>query len=481
MIVGVVLAACGVSVGARAQSGQTNLPVAPSAVLTAPGAVTLRGPGGVVVERATAGALPLGLDEAIDFGLKHNLQLELDRQNMRVVQGETGQVINALLPSLTAVAKTGAQEIDLAAMGFKPASLAKFGLGKNAIPEIVKVDTTSAQINVSQQIFNLSAYEIYRAARAEAAVADLQMRLSRGNVVLAAGTEYLRALADAAEITDAQALLRQDEEALRQATERDNAGVGTRLDVLRAKVAMQAQQQALIAAENTFAKDKITLNRTIGLPAEQELKLTDTVPYAELAELPLEQAKTLAYERRKDYTGLLAQRNVADRERRAVKYERVPTVAFGGFYGVLGETTGLYHGVFAAEGSVNFPIFREAQFRGEREVADASLSRLRNQIADLKVTIDEQIRASMLDVQASAALVKVARSNVDLANEELSDANARFAAGVDDNLRVVEAQAVVAQAETRLVETEFGYNQAKLALARNTGVVETQYKTYLGR
>ena len=36
-------------------------------------------------------------------------------------------------------------------------------------------------------------------------------------------------------------------------------------------------------------------------------------------------------------------------------------------------------------------------------------------------------------------------------------------------------------AKTRLVETLYTYNQAKLALARNTGVVETQYKTYLGR
>ncbi len=462
------------SVCALAQA-QSDLPAAPSTL------VPLRGPGGILVERATAGALPLSLDTAIDLGMKHNLQLELDRQNMRVIQGETGQVVNALMPSLSATAKTGAQEIDLAAMGFKPQSLVKFGFAPGMIPLIVKVKTTSAQINVNQQLFNLPAYEIYRAALGEAAVANLQMLLSRGNVVLAVGTEYLRVLADASEITNAQALLLQDEEALRQATERDNAGVGTHLDVLQAKVAMQTQQQALIAAENTFAKDKIALNRTMGLPAEQELKLTDTVPYAELAELPLEQAKALAYERRKDYTGLLAQMNVADRERRAVKYERMPTVAFGGYYGVLGETTGLYHGVFSAEGSLNFPIFREGQFRGEREVADAALSKLQNQIADLKVTIDAQLRASMLDVDASAELVKVARSNVTLANEELSDAHARFAAGVDDNLRVVEAQAVLAQAETRLVETEFGYNQAKLALARNTGVVETQYRNYLGQ
>jgi len=87
----------------------------------------------------------------------------------------------------------------------------------------------------------------------------------------------------------------------------------------------------------------------------------------------------------------------------------------------------------------------------------------------------------MLDVQSSGERVKVARSNVDLATEELQQATDRFSAGVDDNLPVVQAQAVLADAQSRLVETLYEYNQSKLTLARNTGVVESQYKVYLGR
>jgi hypothetical protein len=46
---------------------------------------------------------------------------------------------------------------------------------------------------------------------------------------------------------------------------------------------------------------------------------------------------------------------------------------------------------------------------------------------------------------------------------------------------VVEAQAALATAQSRLVATEFLFNQAKLTLALNTGVEESQYKQYLGR
>ncbi len=107
-----------------------------------------------------------------------------------------------------------------------------------------------------------------------------------------------------------------DREILRQATESHDAGVGTNLDVLRARVQLQTQQQVLISAENTFEKDKIALNRLIGFPADQEIALTDTVPYAEYATMPLSDALALAYQRRKDLLNLQSQIDIARRHAR---------------------------------------------------------------------------------------------------------------------------------------------------------------------
>jgi outer membrane protein TolC len=438
-------------------------------------------PGGVLIERATPGPMPLSLDDAIDRGLKRNLQMELVVQNEHMVHGELLSAENNLLPSLTASARSEAQEIDLAALGFKSSELEEFGLSPATFSTIVKVNTTEAQISADQQLFNVPAYYLYRAAQKASTVANLATLNLRGGVTLAVGTQYLLALADAAQIENARALEKSDEVALQQATDSHNAGVGTRLDALRAQVQLQTQQQAVISAENTFAKDKIALNRMIGLPADQEIALTDTAPYAEYAELSLADAMKLAFLRRKDLLSLQAQMEVAAKTQKAVRAERLPTLAFNGYYGVLGETSGLYHGVFAATGKVSVPVFQEGQLRGEREVADAQLIALRQQIESLRVSIEAEIRASMLDVESSNELVKVARSNVDLATEELQQATDRFTAGVDDNLPVVQAQAVLAAAQSQLVNTLYQYNQSKLDLARNTGVVESQYKTYLGR
>jgi outer membrane protein TolC len=103
------------------------------------------------------------------------------------------------------------------------------------------------------------------------------------------------------------------------------------------------------------------------------------------------------------------------------------------------------------------------------------------QLADLRGHIDQQVRSALLDVGAAEELVKVARSNVELATRELSDETDRVNAGVDDNLPLVTAQATLASAQSNLVESLYQYNVAKLALARAAGVVETQYREYLGR
>jgi len=483
--------------GSSTQQEKRNLPSAPSALLLsqqdeklgqpagsgftfkAPSAAA--GPGGVTIEQPSDAPLRLSIDDAVSLGLERNVRLIYDRAKQKTVRGEQLGVINALLPSLRVSGSTATQEINLAALGFKPSEVAEFGLNPADFPFVVKVNLTQAQLSASQDLFDLPAYELYRGAKRETEVVDLDVLTGRGDLVLAVGSAYLQVLADQTNLTNVQAQERSAQTVFDQASQRRKTGVGTSLDELRAQVEYQQRQQTTIAADNQLAKDTIQLNRIMGLPAGQKLELTDTAPFNEFADMDLDRAKETAYRHRKDLLSVQAQILVADRELRAVRYQRLPTVAFNGFYGVLGETTGLYHGVFMAEGSLKFPIFREAAQRGEQDQVSAQLTALHQRESDLRVAVDAQIRASMLDVQSANQLAKVAQSNVGLAQQVLSDARDRFSAGVDDNLPVVDALASLTLAQSQLVQALYQFNVAKLNLARNTGVIETRYRTYLGK
>ena len=121
----------------------------------------------------------------------------------------------------------------------------------------MKVDTTSAQLSVDQALFNMPDFYLYTAARKATNVATLNVLNVRGGIVQAVGTQYLAALADQAQIANAQALETADEEVLRQATLSHDAGVGTNLDVLRAQVQLQNEQQAVVRRRTRLPRTRL--------------------------------------------------------------------------------------------------------------------------------------------------------------------------------------------------------------------------------
>lgn len=466
---------------APTQSGLLR-PAGSGMQFVAPG--ILPGPGGFAIEKATDGPLPLSLDDAISLGLTRNVRIKYQKASQREVRGYRGQITNAINPNLEFKAASTAQEINLAALGFNPNSLgpalAAFGLTAASFPTIVKVNTTSAQISLNQPLFNVPDYELLRAIKPEFKAVDLNVQDADEQLVQAVVTAYLRVLADQVNLANTVAQVNSARVSLDQATARDAAGIGVRLDVLRAQVEYQQRQQSEVSAENQLDKDGVQLNRIMGLPAGQQLDLTDDTPYTELGNLDLEQARTTAFSHRNDLLALEAGVEVASRELKAVRYQRLPTLAASGFYGILGVTNGSYHGVFTAEGSLKVPVFREAGQRGEEQTAESQLQQLRDQIDGLRGTIDAQIRSSMLDVDTASQLVRVATSNVDLAQQELADARDQFRAGVADNLAVVDAESAVAGAQAQLVNSLYQFNVAKVNLARGTGVLQARYRTFLG-
>jgi outer membrane protein TolC len=76
--------------------------------------------------------------------------------------------------------------------------------------------------------------------------------------------------------------------------------------------------------------------------------------------------------------------------------------------------------------------------------------------------------------------VTVAKSNIDLADQTLTQAQDRFRAGVADNLEVVQAQESVAAANQSYISSLYSFNLAKLSLALALGMAEQSGLQYLG-
>jgi outer membrane protein TolC len=290
----------------------------------------------------------------------------------------------------------------------------------------------------------------------------------------------LLCIADAARIEAVKAQLATAKVSLDQATAAHDAGTSPRLDVLRAQVDYQNEQQTLISANNQLAKDKLALARTIGLPLDQEFRLTDSAPYQTLDNLDPQTAFEQALKTRKDLAGMEEQLKAAEAGKASARATAYPTAQISGDFGDLGTTVGHSQGTYTATGSISAPILQIEKTRGTEQVAQASYDDAKSKLSDAIQQVNADIRDNILDVQSAAKLVEAARSNVDLATEALSEAQQRFRAGVADTLPVSQAQSQAQQANDQFISALYQHNVAKLSLARAMGVAESSYKTYLG-
>jgi outer membrane protein TolC len=440
--------------------------------------------GSVIARPVSDETLKLSLDEAIALGLKNNLGLKIAENSEKSIQGQKNEALQNFLPTITLTGDLGVHQQSLVAMGFGPGVIKEFSAllpPGTVIPEITRDDLTEGKIQFGQMLFSGPVIAAWKAAGAAQRAAHFSKMSARGEVVQQVASAYLHCIAASSEVDNARAMEAADRVQLSHAHEAHVAGVVANLDELRARVQLQAEQQALIAAENALEKDLILLKREIGIDPGQKISLTDPAPYSDLASQTPEELRAIAYKNRQDYQALQNQVVAVKAAHAAYRSQRLPSLSFGGYYGVSQVNGAGSHGNFIAQGNLSFPLFREAKLRGDTEVAQAQLDAVNAQLDDLRGKIDQQLRSALLDAGATAKLVEVARSNVDLATRALADETDRVNAGVDDNLPLVAAQATLASAESNLVESLYRYNLAKLALARAAGIIETQYRAYLGR
>jgi outer membrane protein TolC len=206
--------------------------------------------GSIVSGKATADVLQLSLDDALQRGLRTNLGLILQSSNERQANGERLQQLQSLLPTVTAQVSYTVEQIDLAAFGLKFPGIN---------PIIGPFQVEDARAYLTQDLVNLQSLQNYLASRHNFQAAKLTAQDARDLVVLTVGNAYLVCIADDARIKAVQAELDNSKLSLDQATAAHDAGTSPRLDVLRAQVDYQSEEQSLIAAVNELAKDKLAL------------------------------------------------------------------------------------------------------------------------------------------------------------------------------------------------------------------------------
>jgi outer membrane protein TolC len=427
--------------------------------------------GGVPGGKLSPTPVALSLEGAVALGLKQNLGGVLATDVVTDARGQHWQALSELLPNVVTDTGFGVHQINVKAA---------FGLTIPHEPPIIgPFGYFDSRAYLTQSVFDWGSIEHARSSTAQLKSAEFSAKDARELIVLVIVSNYLLVTADQSEVESAISQRDTAKSLFQQASDQKTAGLASAVDVLRSQVQLQSREQKVIVAQNDLAKQKLVLARAIGLPPGQTFEITTRVPYQELTPSSLDDALQSAYKTRPDFQSQMNQVRSAELERKAASAERYPSIGAEVDYGLSGINPGSSHGTVDAAATLRIPIFPGGRVHGDILRADASLTRERERLEDLRAKIDQEVRDAYLDLDAASQEVSVEKSAVTLSTQNLQQSRDRFASGVTDNIEVVQAQDVLAIANDAYIASLYSYNVAKISLARATGVAESRFAEYV--
>ncbi len=420
--------------------------------------------GSVAAGTATGDVLPLTLDAALQMAFKANLGTLSESAMELQARGQRGIAKSELLPQLNTVISEAYEKENLRTLGLKTPT----------IPPITTFNYYDARaVRLQQSVFDLVRIRNMQGASENVQATIKAARNARDLIVLATAGSYLQLVATRARADAAAAQVVSFTAIYRQAADRLEAGLATRVDALRAKVQLQTQQQRLRSLEGDVETQKLKLSRIIGLPPGQRFTATDAAPYAPQTAFNQDDALRRAQADRTDLQAADSGVKAAELIVKAARAERMPSLAVNADFGASGTTpTNHSDGVYTVSGTLTIPLYQGGRVRADEEVAQAALRQRTAERDDVRGQVDQDVRQAFIDLDTAADQVGVAEDNRALAHEALTQSTDRFVAGVADTVELVQAEQAVVQADDDFITAVYDHNLGKVSLARSMGNAE---------
>jgi outer membrane protein len=408
--------------------------------------------------------LQLTLKQAVQLALKQNPQRVIAR--LLVFESDRNSQIarSALLPQADIEAhgslnQYNFQSIERAA---KPTFAGPF--------QVIEAGPT-----FSQTILNFPEIRAYQIGREGTHRARADENTTREIVVNAVVDQYLLILRARATRDAAQARVALAQRLYEQATELQKTGIGLKIDTVRANVELQNERQNLIDAETLTHTTRYGLAALLDLPRDQELEVADHLDFYDLPALDKQLLLDQALTSRPEIRSLNSQQRIAKLSTDAAGEQRLPQLDFEGFWFYQGSRFDNGIPAYTYQVSLQFPIFTGGRIRAEEARAKLEEQHVAESRRQLEAQIVDEVKSAFDELTAARNSVDVANLGLELAQEEVAQAQRRFAAGVTTNVEVITAQDALARANDNQIGALYQFNLSRASLARATGEIETIY------
>jgi outer membrane protein TolC len=324
-------------------------------------------------------------------------------------------------------------------------------------------------------------YELYNGGRRNATIerSRQQVYLSKLEVEriseetrFNASTNYYDLQNNDAQVAIAQAAIEDFSQTLRDAQLLEQAGLGTRFDVLQAEVDLANANQALTKAIADQRNARRKLAEVLSVGQNVELTAADEIKENGVWQYSLEESIVMAYKNRAELEKLLVQREVSEQDRQIALSDIRPKVSLFANYNFentfadnLSSLKGYADG-YSTGVRMNWRLYDGgiANARADQETRNVEIDETK--FANQRNKIRLEIESSYNTLIANQENIKTTETAVITATESLRLARLRFQAGVGTQTDVINAQRSLTEARGNFLKAIIGYNKSLNELQR---------------
>lgn len=419
-------------------------------------------PGEVNVEEVT----PISLEKALEIGLRNNKALQTAREELEKTRAQLREAQAALFPNIDFTT-----QLEYGSSAAIALQNIRAGIANDNFNDI-STDTSeiSGTIELTYDIFdggNRGATIRRERTNLNSSQLNVETVLedTRFNIV----KDYYDLQNADAQVAIAQGAVEDANQSLRDAQLREQAGLGTRFDVLQAEVDLANASQDLTKAIADQRRARRKLAETLSLGQTAELSAGDQIKQVGEWPYTLDDSIVLAFKNRAELESLLLDREIATADKQIALSEMYPTLTFFANYNFLDDDLGDNISVEdgqAVGGRLRWRLFDGGRSLARARQADQDLAIAETRFAQQRNEIRFQVETAYYDLISNKDNIGTAQTGVVTAEERLRLARLRFQAGVGTQTEVIDAQRDLTRARGNLLQAVIGYNQSLNSLER---------------
>jgi len=412
----------------------------------------------------------LTLEQAIATALKNNYDIRLVRADSSIYGSENELAWGAFLPQLTgSVNKVWNQNNQRQQLAD----------GSKRELDNAKSSNLTGSVGINWIIFDgLRMFATRQKVQELVKLGELNVKNQVGNTVAAVINNYYNVVQSKQQLKAVEEQMSISEERVKLADKKLSVGLGSKPELLQARVDLNAQKAAQLQQRTLIAQLSENLNQVMGQPiSTTTYVVADSIPLnldLQYGPLSLNLVETNPF-----LQALRKNVDIADLTVRERKGERWPIISFNSAYNysrlnnraVVNPFTPLFsqNNGFNYGFGASIPILNNFVARRNLRLAQIDVRVQQLSYENQKSIIDVDVSNTFKDYEYQKSALALEEENINLAKENVNIALARFRQGVSTYLELREAQISLADAYNRLIAARYNTKLAETELLRLRG------------